>query len=68
MFVLGCKCHGDLHLKYAKDKDVKAGLTINKVNNDQVDADLDLVTSVGTVKHINLQLKNKVCICQYLAP
>ncbi|GLV37036.1 apolipophorin [Carabus blaptoides fortunei] len=55
----GGKCHCDLHLKYAKDKEVKAGMNIHKVSDDEVDADLDLVTSVGAVKHINLQLKNK---------
>lgn len=56
----GGKMHGEIDLKYAKDKEVKAGLTLNKINDDEVGFEVDLATPNEHAKEIQLKVHSKV--------
>lgn len=56
----GGKMHGEIDLKYAKDKEVKAGLTLNKISNDEIGFEVDLATPNEHAKDIHLKVHSKV--------
>lgn len=62
----GGKIHGEVELKYAKDKQIKTGLTLNKINEDEMDFEVVLATPNEHAKNINLHVTNKVNTTIYI--
>lgn len=53
-----CKCGVDIH--YGKGKNVKADMSVNRPNAEEIELGLDVHTTAETAKHINLLVKGKV--------
>lgn len=55
--VMKCKCGFDVH--YAKNKNVKVDMKMNRPNSDEMEMEFDVNTPADAAKHINLVLKGK---------